>query len=86
MKMEFYPRGVCSHRYEITLENGVIEDIRIEGGCHGNLQGITRLIKGRKAEEVIGLLKGVRCGFKDTSCPDQISKALEKALAKEANA
>ena len=83
MKTVFRPRGVCSQRYEITLENGIIKDLYIEGGCHGNLQGIARLAKGREAAEIIGLLKGVRCGFKDTSCPDQIAKALEQALEKK---
>ena len=86
MKTVFFPRGVCSQRYEITIEKGIIQDLHIEGGCHGNLQGIARLAKGREAREIAELLHGVRCGFKDTSCPDQISKAIEKALKKEENA
>lgn len=79
-KSVFYPQGVCSRRYEITLTDGVVEDIVIEGGCNGNLQGIARLVKGRPAEEVIGLLSGVNCNGRGTSCPDQISKALREML------
>jgi uncharacterized protein (TIGR03905 family) len=58
-------------------EDGVIGDIRIEGGCDGNLQGIARLLRGRRADEVIGLLEGIRCENNPTSCPDQLAKALK---------
>lgn len=83
MTMTYIPRGVCSRRYEITLEDGVIKDIAIEGGCNGNLAGIRKLIKDRRAEEIIPLLRGTVCGQRPTSCPDQISLALEKALEME---
>lgn len=83
MKTVFYPRGVCSNKFEITVENGMIEDIKITGGCNGNLQGISRLVKGQRAEDVIERLRGIRCGFKSTSCPDQIALALTKALEEE---
>ena len=83
MTMTYTPRGVCSRRYDITLEDGVIKDIEIYGGCNGNLSGIRRLIVGRKAEEVISLLRGTTCGPRPTSCPDQISLAREKALEME---
>lgn len=74
----FTPKGVCSKFYEITLEGDIIKDIKITGGCNGNLQGIASLIKGMDKNEAIKRLSGIKCGFKDTSCPDQISKALAK--------
>ena len=83
MKTVFYPRGTCSTRFDIDLADGIINDVVITGGCNGNLQGISRLIKGRPAREIIPMLKGIRCGWKETSCPDQIAKALEQALEKE---
>ena len=76
----FYPEGVCSMMIEIELDGDVIKDVAFTGGCNGNLSGISKLIKGMKAEEVIDKLEGTRCGFKDTSCPDQLSKALRLAL------
>ena len=75
----YYPQGVCSQMYEIELDGDVIKDIVITGGCHGNLQGLSILLKGMKVDEAISKLEGVRCGFKPTSCPDQIAKALRKA-------
>ena len=83
MKTTFFPKGVCSRQYDIELEDGVIRDITIIGGCSGNLKGIRNLIIGRKAEEVVPLLRGTSCGAKETSCPDQISIALEEALRAE---
>ena len=80
METTFYPSGVCSRQYDIDIEDGIIKDIRILGGCNGNLQGISALIKGKKAEEVIPLIRGINCGGRGTSCPDQISYALEEAL------
>lgn len=77
----FEPKGVCSSRMEIELRDGVITDLRIENGCSGNLCGIIRLVKGRRAETVAGTLKGIRCGNKDTSCPDQLAVALMEAVA-----
>ena len=76
----FYPEGVCSMMIEIELEGDTIRDVVFTGGCNGNLSGISKLIRGMKAEEVIEKLEGTRCGFKDTSCPDQLSKALRLAL------
>ncbi len=69
---------------EIELEGDVIKDVVFTGGCNGNLSGISKLIKGMKAEDVIGRLEGTTCGFKDTSCPDQLSKALRQALTENA--
>ena len=66
---------------EIELDGDTINEVVFTGGCNGNLKGICSLIKGMKAQDVIDRLEGTRCGFKDTSCPDQLSKALKKALA-----
>jgi uncharacterized protein (TIGR03905 family) len=66
---------------EVELDGDRINDVVFTGGCNGNLSGISKLIKGMKAEEVIDKLEGITCGFKDTSCPDQLSKALRQALA-----
>lgn len=79
-KFTFYPEGVCSMMIEIELEGEDIKDVVFTGGCNGNLNGISKLIKGMKAADVIEKLEGTRCGFKDTSCPDQLSKALRLAL------
>lgn len=80
-KFTFYPEGVCSMMIEIELDGDVIKDVVFTGGCNGNLNGISKLIRGMKAEDVIEKLEGIKCGFKDTSCPDQLSKALRQALA-----
>ncbi len=82
MTYKFRPRGVCSQEMRVTLEDGIIQNVEIIGGCSGNLQGISRLIQGMPAEEAIRRMKGIRCGFKDTSCPDQLSIALTEALQK----
>ena len=80
-KFTFYPQGVCSMMIEIELEDDIIRDVIFTGGCNGNLSGISKLIKGMRAEDVIEKLEGTTCGFKDTSCPDQLSKALRQALS-----
>ena len=82
MTYTFRPRGVCSREMHIELEDGVIKSLEVIGGCSGNLQGISRLVEGMPAEEAIRQLNGIRCGFKDTSCPDQLSIALTEALKK----
>lgn len=84
MTIQYKTRGVCSRQMNVKLEDGVIQDVDIIGGCHGNLQGISRLVKGMKAEDAIERMEGIRCGHKQTSCPDQLSKALKIALAEEA--
>ena len=81
MTSTYRPKGVCSQRMTIELEDGVIRDVQILGGCNGNLQGIAALVRGMKAEEAIERMRGIRCGFKNTSCPDQLAKALEEAMA-----
>lgn len=78
MTYEFTPRGVCSQKMLIEIEDGVVRDLKVMGGCHGNLQGISSLVKGMKIEDVIAKLDGIRCGMKPTSCPDQLAKALKE--------
>ena len=73
-------RGVCSSEIQFELENGVVTECRIIGGCRGNTQGVARLAVGRKAEDVIAICKGIECRG-TTSCPDQLARALEAALA-----
>lgn len=75
-------RGTCSREITITLDGDRVESVSFLGGCHGNLQGVAALVKGRTVDEVISLLAGINCGGKGTSCPDQLAKAL--AAAKEA--
>lgn len=76
--------GTCSQSVTFDLENGIVSNVSFYGGCNGNLKGICALAEGKKAEELIAALEGIKCGFKGTSCPDQFSKALKEALAKEA--
>lgn len=76
----YHPAGVCSRLITVTLEDGIVKDVVFEGGCSGNLQGVSKLVRGMRAEEVIGRLKDIKCGFKPTSCPDQLARAIEKAL------
>ena len=82
-KFTFRPQGVCSQLIEIETEGNIIQDVRFTGGCNGNLQGISALLKGMTVENAIDRLSGIRCGFKDTSCPDQLSRAL-KAMQEQA--
>ena len=81
MVYTYTPHGVCSRQIQIDIDQGVIRSIQFIGGCNGNLQGVSALCAGRKVEEIIPLLKGINCGGKGTSCPDQLSQALEAALA-----
>lgn len=84
MTYHYTPRGVCSRDIAVDVEDGTIRRIEFRGGCHGNLQGISRLVEGMQAQEAVERLQGIRCGYKATSCPDQLSKALQIALAEEA--
>ena len=83
MQFQYRTRGTCSSRIDFEIENGLVTSVVYSGGCNGNLQGISRLVTGRPVEEVIEKLQGIRCGMKDTSCPDQLAKALTLALEKE---
>ena len=77
MVMEYKPSGVCSRKMVIDVEDGIVKSLEVIGGCHGNLQGISKLVEGMKVEDVISRLEGIRCGFKPTSCPDELAKALK---------
>lgn len=81
MVYTYRPKGVCAQMMKIELEDGVIQEVQVLGGCNGNLQGISALVRGMRAEDAIERMKGIRCGFKKTSCPDQLATALEEALA-----
>ena len=75
----YEPKGVCSRVIDVTAdENDVIQQVYFIGGCNGNLQGISQLVKGQKIDDVISRLRGIRCGNKSTSCPDQLSQALNQ--------
>lgn len=76
MKYSFTPKGVCSHRIDLEVENGIIVDVSFVGGCNGNTKGICQLVKGQNVDEVISKLSGINCGMRGTSCPDQLAKAL----------
>lgn len=80
MHIEYRPKGVCSQLMSIDVEDGIIEKVEVRGGCSGNLQGISALLVGMPVEEAIARLEGIRCGFKPTSCPDQIAQALRKCI------
>ena len=80
MTIDYVPRGVCSRHIRIELEDGVIEQVKVTGGCSGNLQGLSSLLQGMEAGEAVRRLEGIRCGMKATSCPDQIAQALKTAL------
>lgn len=78
--MIYQPKGVCSNAIDVEMEEGIIKSVQFTGGCNGNTQGISRLVVGMKAEDAISRLKGIKCGFKSTSCPDQLACALEQML------
>lgn len=80
--MIYKTKGTCSTMIDVELKDGVIDSVKFTGGCNGNLQGISALVKGMKPEEAISRLKGIRCGFKPTSCSDQLAHALEEMIAK----
>ncbi|MBR6532856.1 MAG: TIGR03905 family TSCPD domain-containing protein [Clostridia bacterium] len=78
MQFTYKTNGVCSRKIVIDVENGVVENVRFEGGCNGNTQGVAALVKGMKVKDVINRLENIKCGFKNTSCPDQLAQALKK--------
>ena len=77
MTIEYMPRGVCSRKMTIEIEDGIIRSVQVDGGCSGNLQGISRLVEGMPVDEAISRMDGIRCGWKNTSCPDQMAQALK---------
>ena len=81
MTYSFRPRGVCAQEMRVEVDDqGIIRDLQVLGGCSGNLQGISALVRGMPAREAVERLKGIRCGFKDPSCPDQLARNLEKLV------
>lgn len=80
MHITYRPKGVCSRIMEIEYDEGKIQNVQIIGGCDGNLQGISSLLRGMDIEDAIKKLQGIRCGFKDTSCPDQLAQALKNCI------
>ena len=79
MHFEYRTKGVCSRAIQFEVENNTLKNVNYIGGCHGNLQGIAALVEGMDVDEVIARVKGIRCGMKDTSCPDQLARALKAA-------
>ena len=79
--MVYKTQGTCSQAIQLELDGDIIKSVEFVGGCSGNTQGVASLVRGMKAEEAIARLEGIRCGFKSTSCPDQLAKALTLALA-----
>mgnify|MGYP002514230031 CR=1 FL=1 len=80
MQFEYKTKGTCSQRILFEIVDGIVQNVEFIGGCNGNLKGISSLVNGMKVEDVISRLEGIRCGFKSTSCPDQLAKALRKAV------
>ena len=75
-------RGTCSQGIEFEVDGSVVKNVRFIGGCHGNTQGIAALVEGMDVDDAISRMKGIRCGMKETSCPDQLARALEAAKEK----
>lgn len=82
MKHTYKTKGTCSRSIQFDLEDGIVKNIKFEGGCMGNTQGVAALAEGMRAEDVIKKCKNIQCGFKGTSCPDQLAKAIEEAISK----
>lgn len=81
---EYKTKGTCSRAITFELEGDIVRNVKFEGGCNGNTKGVAQLVEGMTADEVINKLSGITCGFKGTSCPDQLAKAI--AAAREAQA
>ena len=82
-QITYTTRGVCSRGIEITIEDGIVTAVKFIGGCSGNTQGVAALAVGMTPEEVVKRIKGIKCGPKSTSCPDQLATALEEYIAKK---
>ena len=80
-KFSYIPSGVCSRKIDIEIEDGIVKSVKYTGGCAGNTQGVAALVAGMSVDEAIERLSGIRCGFKSTSCPDQLSQALKEYLS-----
>ena len=83
METIYKTRGTCSTQITVDVEDGIVNSVSFVNGCNGNLQGISKLVEGMKAEDAIKKLRGIKCGYKTTSCPDQLTYALEAALQNE---
>lgn len=77
MEISYKTKGVCSRLINIEVQDGIVTKVKFDGGCNGNTKGISALVEGMKVEDVINRLEGIKCGFRDTSCPDQLAKALK---------
>lgn len=84
MEYKYTPEGVCSMQMIFEIENNIIKKLKIVGGCPGNTVGVSKLVEGRNIDEVIEMLKGIPCGIKGTSCPDQVARALEEYKKRDA--
>ena len=82
--MDYRPKGVCSQQIHFDIVDNKVTNVSFGGGCSGNLQGISRLIEGMDVNEAISRIEGIKCGFKATSCPDQLAQALKQAVAGQA--
>lgn len=80
MTHSYKTRGVCARGISFDIENNIVKNIRFSGGCSGNTQGVAKLAEGMTADEIIARLSGIKCGFKGTSCPDQLAKAVAEAI------
>ena len=78
MRFEYKTKGTCARAVIVDVEDGVITDCEFVGGCSGNTQGVASLVKGMKVEDAVSKIKGIKCGMKSTSCPDQLARALEE--------
>ncbi|MGN1090311.1 MAG: TIGR03905 family TSCPD domain-containing protein [Huintestinicola sp.] len=80
MTIDYTPKGVCSRKITAEVEDGIVKSVKFVGGCNGNTQGISSLVVGMKAEDVIARLENLNCNGRGTSCPDQLAQALKQAL------
>ena len=83
MAYQYRTKGVCSRNISFDIVDGTVVNVQFDGGCNGNTRGISSLIEGMQVEEAIRRLEGIRCGFKNTSCPDQLAQALKQALQQD---
>ena len=81
MQYVYNTKGTCSRQIIVELEDGVVQSVQFVGGCNGNTKGISSLVAGMKAEDVVRRCRGITCGMKPTSCPDQLARALQEAMA-----
>ena len=80
--MEYTPKGVCSQKITFEIEDNKVKSVRFYGGCSGNTQGVARLVEGMDVDDAISRMEGIKCGFKSTSCPEQLAQALKEAAGK----